>query len=114
MLYLPGNPFGKEGVEALADAIEKGALPSLKSLHVVPPHGRNPRLKAACEPRGVAYGSSQFGVDPINPRLARQMREYDEDNAADERIGWAVDEAAQREEGKYGPWRFPFEEAEQA
>eukprot|EP00966_Prymnesium_polylepis_P165557 3827103-Prymnesium_polylepis.1 len=47
------NTFGAAGLDALADAIAAGALPSLKVLYVCRPDA--PRLKAACEARGIQY-----------------------------------------------------------
>ena len=50
-LDLDRNKIGDAGLAALAEALEKGALPALVTLYVDRVH--NPRLKAACEERGV-------------------------------------------------------------
>ena len=53
-LGLNGNNIGDAGLAALAEALEKGALPKLKDLWVGRVHMKeNPRLKVACEERGV-------------------------------------------------------------
>ena len=45
--------FGQEGVEALAEAIDKGMLPGLRQLVMSDEHKHNPRLRAACMQRGI-------------------------------------------------------------
>ena len=56
-LYFGANEFGEAGVEALAEAVANGSLPSLKELGVDREHEENPRLMAACEMRGVDLDS---------------------------------------------------------
>ena len=56
-LSMHTNPFGEEGVEALAEAIEKGHLPALKDLKLNEHLLNHPRLRAACEKRGVRPGA---------------------------------------------------------
>ena len=54
-LDLCNNRIGGPGITALADALGKGALASLKTLYVDdgPLGTEHPALKAACEARGI-------------------------------------------------------------
>ena len=53
VLGLRWNKIGDAGLTAFAAALKKGALPALSWLWVDRVHMENPRLKAACDQRGV-------------------------------------------------------------
>ena len=53
VLRLGGNQIGDAGLDALAKAVESGALASLKKIVVDTKHLRRPQLVAACQPRGI-------------------------------------------------------------
>ena len=50
-LVLLNNKIGDVGLSALAGAVSKGGLASLKELHV--DDTENPALKEACQARGI-------------------------------------------------------------
>ena len=53
-LWLNNNSIANVGLSALADAVARGALASLKKIVVDTKHKRHPQLVAACQPRGIA------------------------------------------------------------
>jgi hypothetical protein len=53
VLWLNDNKIGDHGLAALAGALGKGALASLKTLVVELDDEEHPALKAACQARGI-------------------------------------------------------------